>query len=113
MNYDAGVVPIPVIRPVSEKTGDKYPKVETPTRIDELVVQKLRKLGIVPSDVCDDHEFLRRASLDLTGTLPAPQEVVDFLSEPRLEQTSQEDRRTAGTPRLRRMVVHQAMRLHR
>lgn len=80
VNYDAGVVPIPVIRPVSDKTGDKYPKTETPTKIDELVVQKLSKLGIVPSDVCDDHEFLRRASLDITGTLPAPQEILDFVS---------------------------------
>ena len=80
VNYDAGVVPVPVIRPVSDKTGKKYPKVETPTQVDELVVQKLRKLGIVPSEVCDDHEFLRRASLDITGTLPAPQEVVDFIS---------------------------------
>ncbi len=80
VNYDAGVVPVPVIRPVSDKTGKKYPKVETPTKVDELVVQKLRKLGIVPSEVCDDHEFLRRASLDITGTLPSPQEVVDFIS---------------------------------
>lgn len=81
VNYDAGVVPIPVIRPVSDKTGKNYPKVATTTKIDELVVEKLRKLGIVPSEVCDDHEFLRRASLDITGTLPAPQEIVDFLSD--------------------------------
>jgi hypothetical protein len=80
VNYDAGVVPIPVLRPVSDKTGKKYPKVETPTKIDELVIEKLAKLGIIPSEVCDDHEFLRRASLDLTGSLPAPREVLDFLS---------------------------------
>ncbi len=81
VNYDAGVVPIPVIRPVSDKAGDKYPQIATATKVDELVVQKLRKLGIVPSELCEDHEFLRRASLDITGTLPAPQEVVAFLSD--------------------------------
>ena len=81
VNYDAGVVPIPVIRPVSDKSGKKYPKVATPTKVDELVVQKLSKLGIVPSDVCDDHEFLRRASLDIAGTLPSPQEIIAFQSD--------------------------------
>lgn len=81
VNYDAGVVPIPVIRPVSDKAGKKYPKVATPTKVDELVVQKLRKLGIVPSELCDDHEFLRRTSLDIAGTLPSPQEIIAFQSD--------------------------------
>jgi hypothetical protein len=80
--YDNGVVPIPVIRPVSALAGAKYPEVSTPTRIDELVVQKLRKLGVVPSEVAADAEFLRRVKLDLTGTLPAPQEVEKFLADP-------------------------------
>ena len=78
--YDNAVVPVPVIRPVSQLAGDKYPKVETPTKIDELVVAKLRKLGIVPSNLSADAEFLRRVSLDLTGSLPAPAEVEAFLA---------------------------------
>ncbi len=79
--YDNGVVPIPVVQPVSEAVGPKYPKVPTPTKIDELVVQKLEKLGIVPSELCTDSEFLRRVSLDLTGTLPAPAEIEAFLAD--------------------------------
>jgi hypothetical protein len=77
--YDAGVTPIPVMQPVSDVVGDKYPNVPAPTEIDRLVVKKLRKMGIVPSDVCTDAEFLRRVSLDLTGTLPTAAEVVTFL----------------------------------
>jgi len=79
--YDNAVVPVAVIRPVSDKTGTKYPAVATPTKVDELIVDKLRKLGILPSDVCTDAEFLRRVSLDLTGTLPAAADVEAFLQD--------------------------------
>ncbi len=79
--YDNGVVPIQVIQPVSEKFGPSYPAVPTPTKIDELVVQKLRKLGVVQSDLCTDAEFLRRLSLDMVGTLPTSAEVEEFLAD--------------------------------
>ncbi len=78
--YDSAVVPIPVIRPVSDQFGDRYPATPTPTKIDELVVQKLRKVGVVHSDLCSDAEFLRRVSLDVTGTLPTSKEVREFLA---------------------------------
>ncbi len=79
--YDNGVQPIPVIRPVSDKFGPHYPAVPAPTQVDELVVQKLRKLGIVPSELANDSEFLRRVSLDLTGTLPTASEVEAFVAD--------------------------------
>ncbi len=79
--YDNGVAVAQVLFPVSDKTGPKYPEVPTPTKIDTLVVAKLRKLGIVPSAISNDGEFLRRVSLDLTGTLPNPSEIEAFLAD--------------------------------
>ncbi len=79
--YDNGIAAVPVILPVFDLAGDRYPQVPAPTAIDRLVVQKLRKVGLVPSDVCTDAEFLRRVSLDLTGTLPSPAEIEAFLAD--------------------------------
>lgn len=79
--YDNGITPVPVIQPVAPEVAANYPQVAVPTKIDELVVQKLKKLGVVPSDLCTDEEFLRRVSLDITGTLPVPAEIEAFVAD--------------------------------
>lgn len=76
--YDNGVEPVPAMLPVSTKP---FPTVQTHTKVDELVVDKLRKVGVVPSELSTDAEFLRRASLDVTATLPTPQEIEAFLAD--------------------------------
>lgn len=40
-------------------------------RIDDLVFGKLEQLGIQPAHLCSDVVFVRRAYLDVIGTLPA------------------------------------------
>lgn len=49
--------------------------------IDELWVQKWRKIGLSPSGTCSDAEFFRRIHLDTIGTLPNPEEVKAFLAD--------------------------------
>lgn len=83
VSYDNAVVPIEVLRPYSDLSPETYPQVASATRVDELVNAKLKKIGVVPSDLATDEEFLRRASLDVTGTLPTAAEVVAFMSDTR------------------------------
>lgn len=84
--YDNAVVPVPVIRPVSDQFGKRYPEIAADTQVDKLIVKKLSKLGIVPSELCTDEEFLRRASLDVTGALPTPEEILAFVKDTRSDK---------------------------
>ena len=59
-----------------------YPEIPGRNTIDEFVFAKLRRLNILPSELSSDEEFLRRVCLDLTGTLPPPQRVREFLDNP-------------------------------
>ena len=79
--YDNGVASVPVMRAVSNLAEADYPTQVAATKIDALVQAKLRKLGIVPSPVCSDAEFLRRVAIDVTGTFPTPQDVETFLAD--------------------------------
>lgn len=56
-----------------------FPKVPENNYIDTLVNNKLKKLRIIPSNVCDDPTFLRRASLDICGALPTRAEYEKFV----------------------------------
>lgn len=49
--------------------------------IDQHVAAKLASLMIMPSQRCSDAEFLRRSSLDATGTLPMPEQIEAFLAD--------------------------------
>ena len=79
--YDKAVIPVPVLRPVGIPTLSKSKAAESKHSIDRLVQQKLDKLGIIPSGTCTDSEFIRRASLDITGILPDADTVREFLAD--------------------------------
>jgi mono/diheme cytochrome c family protein len=82
--YDNGVTAIPVLRPYAPlKVAQITPSIADPKLhpIDHMVNAKLEKLALRPSQLCTDAEFLRRVSIDLTGTLPDPAETIRFLAD--------------------------------
>ena len=59
----------------------QWPNVAENNYIDTHINNKLKKLRIVPSDLCTDEEFLRRVYLDVIGTLPTVSEYHSFMSD--------------------------------
>ncbi len=58
-----------------------YPEPPKFNFVDELVIAKWKKIGLLPSELCSDVEFLRRAYLDAIGTMPKPAEIKAFLAD--------------------------------
>lgn len=64
---------IPLGAPVKELPPSK-------NFVDDHVIAKLKTIGMPPSPVSDDATFLRRVTLDITGRLPSPDEMKEFLA---------------------------------
>ncbi len=82
--YDNAVVPIPVLRPIVDASplpSESIAGQPATKPIDVLVETKLDQLGITASGLCTDSEFIRRASLDITGVLPSADRVEAFLAD--------------------------------
>ena len=58
-----------------------FPSIPENNYIDTLVFNKLKKLRMTPSGLCDDATFLRRVFLDIIGTVPTAEEVRKFLDD--------------------------------
>ncbi|MDW7995847.1 MAG: DUF1549 domain-containing protein, partial [Gemmatales bacterium] len=64
----------------SEKVPPSW-SFEPKTLVDVHTAQKWRDLNLMPSPLCSDEEFIRRATLQICGTLPTPAEVQAFLAD--------------------------------
>ncbi len=66
---------------------------ETPTNnyIDGFIHEKLQKVNVSPSELCDDADFLRRVHFDLTGQAPTTDAVRTFLVDSRESSLKREE----------------------
>ncbi len=64
-------------------TDDKFvwPNTSETNFVDTLVFDKLKKLHLAPSELCNDETFLRRVSLDLIGLPPTREEYDRFVAD--------------------------------
>ena len=65
----------------NEISADEFRSFPRNNFVDDFVLAKLKKLRIAPSRGATDSEFIRRAFLDATGTLPTAEEVEQFLDD--------------------------------
>ncbi|MDB5313502.1 MAG: Planctomycete cytochrome [Gemmataceae bacterium] len=70
---------IPVRRPTVPEIRNPQSAIRNP--IDRFVAARLAGAGLTPSPEADRPTLIRRVSLDLTGLLPTPKEVDDFLKD--------------------------------
>ncbi|MBL8792662.1 MAG: DUF1549 domain-containing protein, partial [Planctomycetia bacterium] len=65
---------------VPRQGEEPFPGVKPQNFIDAHILNKLKRLNIPPAGPADDAAFLRRVTLDVTGELPAPKEIREFLA---------------------------------
>ena len=95
-------IPLPGSVPAAE-----YARLPRKNPIDGLVWDKLKKLGITPSEPASDATFLRRVSLDVIGRLPSAEEVRSFLADTGPAKREQSGRSPATASRIRRSLGEQ------
>jgi len=76
---------------MGDRSGFAWKEVPEYGHIDQLVDEKLKLVKVLPSDLCDDGDFLRRIYLDLTGLPPQPQDVRAFLADRRPSRVKRDE----------------------
>src|SRR5262249_2808997 len=67
--------------------------------IDEELGAELTRLGLTISPLSTDEEFLRRATIDVLGILPTPEEVRQFLADADPQKRAKKVDALLGHPR--------------
>ena len=66
---------------MGDRSGFQWADVAEHNFVDKHVNAKLRKMKILPSDLCSDADFVRRIYLDVTGRPPTAEQARAFLND--------------------------------
>src|SRR5262245_33099940 len=86
----------PVVKPAEPEVAD-IGWVKTP--VDRFILSKLERAGMKPSPPADKRTLLRRATFDLTGLPPTPEEIRAFLADDSPDAFAQVVDRLLASPR--------------
>ncbi len=75
-NYSADRITV-----LGDRTGYKWAAQPQLNYIDKFIDAKLLSIKAIPSGLCTDEEFLRRASIDIIGVPPTPDAVRAFIAD--------------------------------
>jgi hypothetical protein len=67
-----------VIPPDNLLPPERYTKLPRTNKIDELAYARFQGLGLYPSDLSSEEDFIRRSTLDVLGRLPTTDEAKKF-----------------------------------
>jgi hypothetical protein len=85
---------------MGDRSGFAWRETPVNNHVDELIYNKLKKMRILPSDLCGDADFVRRIYLDLLGISPSVDQVRAFLADSRDTKTKRDELidRLIGSP---------------
>jgi len=75
---------------MGDRTGFSWVNPPENNYIDKHINTKLKRMKMLPSELCTDAEFIRRVSLDLTGLPPTANRVREFLGDKTATKTKRE-----------------------
>ena len=76
-----GAYAVTTVTVMGDRSGFAWKQMPVYNKVDEFVDAKLKRMKILPSDLCTDAEFVRRIHLDLTGLPPTSEAVKAFLAD--------------------------------